>query len=218
MFKSYFEQYVKNLQEEQKKNVLLSEGLVTSYPIDMLKQKIGKLPWVSQIHKTSDFIMDIWAKSKNFKDEHMDEIKKLLDLYGYFIVRMEPDDFIPNFSVEAKYPQKLNDVTIPDYLYHITPTKNLPSIKKKGLLPRHTIRKSFNHPGNRLYLLTKNDEVERLSDLMKMGRPENEQEQSLLVIPTSGLETHEFFIDPQYEHGIFTFKGIPPNKIRFPEE
>ena len=206
------------MDDSDHKNQILSEGLIISYPIDIFKRSLGKLSWTRKIYSESPFILLVtYDYNVKLSQEQLSEIQQLCDLHGYFIVRDSWHNLQPTLMIEAKYPQLLDDLNLPHFAYHVTPSKNIPKIKKNGLLPRDTNRVYFNHPGNRLYLLLNNDEIKELSDQLKRGRPEDEKSQTVLEINLHELETHQFFIDPQYEAGVFTLRGIPPNKITFPE-
>lgn len=79
----------------------------------------------------------------------MNDLEQVCMFHGYFISKVDGDGYL----FEPKYPVKLNvrDLNIP-YLYHTTPSKNIPRIQAIGLTPRDS-QTSYAHPGNRIYLM-----------------------------------------------------------------
>jgi hypothetical protein len=217
MFKSLFDEYISYIikEDEDNKSLVLLEGLITSYPIDLVKQAIGKKSWSEYMKQITPHILNINLKTWKFSEESKKELEQICNLYGYFISRIDLDSVMPHVEIEAKYPQKLCDNDLPNTLLHVAPTKYIDNIKKIGLTPKNTKRVKFNHPGNRIYLCTNYEDLSRLAKALSRGRPADEQAQTTLAVSVSDLDTHEFFVDPQYDYGVFTLKNIPPDKIQF---
>ena len=79
----------------------------------------------------------------------MNDLQQVCAFHGYFISKVDGDRYL----FEPKYPVKLNvsDLNI-QYLYHTTPSRNIPRIQAIGLTPRDS-QTSYTHPGNRIYLM-----------------------------------------------------------------
>lgn len=111
-----------------------------------------------------------------------------------------------------------NEVRKYRYLYHWTPSYNLESILKSGLLPKSE-NSTFDYP-ERVHLLPGNLPLiellnigEQLCDYNKNKK--NNGEYVLLQISTKDLPSDmEFFPDPRYVGGFYTESPIPPSLIK----
>jgi hypothetical protein len=139
---------------------LMQEALTISHDlpifINSLKKKFGDIiqsvhaknltPSLSYKHGRPycvDVVMDASIQHK------LSELEQVCAFHGYFISKVNGN----NYLFEPKYPVKLNirDLNI-QYLYHTTPSKNIPRIQAIGLTPRDS-QTSYVHPGNRIYLM-----------------------------------------------------------------
>lgn len=109
-------------------------------------------------------------------------------------------------QVNGKY---INQVEIPEYLYHITIQMNLPKISKIGLVPKSKSKKVY-HP-ERIYLTSNFEDASLLKDKFQ------EYYQSSMVIlkiSTKYLKDFKLYNDPDYSNcGVFTLDNIPPKNI-----
>ena len=139
---------------------LMQEALTISHDlpifINSLKKKFGDIiqsvhaknltPSLSYKHGKPYCVDVVFDASIQHQ---MDDLEQVCMFHGYFISKVDGD----NYLFEPKYPVKLNirDLNIP-YLYHTTPSKNIPRIQAIGLTPRDS-QTSYAHPGNRIYLM-----------------------------------------------------------------
>lgn len=132
--------------------------------------------------------------------------------------------FLYMSSFEGSYPTDIKRQNLPKILFHITNKKNLPEIKKFGLLPKDTTT-SFNHPANRIYLFAttdpKNDIPLLKKSLSKNTRtPINDYVTLEIVDYYPNHET--YFLDPSMDiddisptcRGIFVLRGIHPMYVK----
>lgn len=104
-------------------------------------------------------------------------------------------------------------------LFHWTPSSNMETIEKEGIVPKHN-SKIFSYP-EKVYLFTdKNNSQElKLSGFLfaKLNKQEcikEEIEYSLLSIDVDKLpKDMHFFYDPNMEKAVYTEQVIPPEAI-----
>lgn len=176
-------------------------------------------------------------------------IQKRLDVAGWFISLIEyrirnsivavhgkeiKDDIIDSAPInsnivlvcESKFG---NDVTgvirkHHQYLYHVTPLKNLKNIQRNGLSPKSQWKRAY-HP-DRVYLGLGEAETCKLATLIDSSSDKseynksqhnfynNQNEYALLRIKVHELpDTVRLTLDPQYNFGTFTSSSIPPSAI-----
>jgi len=138
---------------------------------------------------------------ENFK-WHEIEDKKNLDK-----IKLSDTIFI---KFESKYEDGIytNNVICPDYVYHLTKSKFLPNILKKGLYPKSKNKKS-DHP-ERIYVFVDENNYNNLLTLLK--RIDNDL-YALLEIDCreDNLMLHT---DPNFYGGYFTYDNIHPSYIK----
>lgn len=154
----------------------LNEGLVATYPLNKLMNKIEnilgycyKCDYFPYIHE-GDKMNLMWIEGGNFSDnilngvlhvhigheENIDNIteciKIICDACGYFLNSIDKDKC--NISIESKIGKDVsNDIRrANNYLYHITPSIYVDKILKEGLCPSSKTDRYY-YP-NRIYLFT----------------------------------------------------------------
>jgi len=144
-----------------------------------------------------------------------DKLKQLCDFHGYTLVKNKGDVCL----FEPNYPVKINlqDMSI-QYLYHITPSKNIPRIKSIGLSPKDT-QTSHQHRGSRIYLLytSSKNSLSLLRHRLAIDKSISPQQMSVLRINTKGL-TNLYFDENATSSvadilALFTTINIHPDNI-----
>lgn len=103
-----------------------------------------------------------------------------------------------------------------EFLYHATPSENIPSIMEHGLTPQ-TANSVFTYPP-RVHLIkgdvTENGQNLVAQTLFRMSdRTETELEYTILTLNVDLIPNIPFYFDPNHEHGIFTNDRIPSSAI-----
>jgi hypothetical protein len=223
--------------ENSKEDVrLLEEGLIKSFPIETIKQSIGKMPWSGRI--TPELVMGIpVGLTVELKPNVVEsELDSILRTHGYFVSDSRKIKGVTSCSIEPKYSIVFNYSKI-KYLYHITFREHLASIKKIGLTPRNSTRPNFHWEGNRIYLLaTTNPDHDTLMVASALLNNESANKHSLddcrvLQIDTSQLVHGTFrdqsvnqtlYFDPKLTLdditdtclGVFSLQNIKPSAIK----
>lgn len=108
-----------------------------------------------------------------------------------------------------------NDLTVPDILYHVSPTTNRNKILTNGLYPKTNKRKE-NHP-ERIYFAYKFDDCEKLIDNFKINdiiSNKIDMKYDLYEINSKGLNII-IHTDPNFfDKGCYTYDNISPNIIK----
>lgn len=227
-FKNYYRWISERVEQEEK--FILNEGLITSYPADILINDLSKrYPDIEYIQDTGNIIIE------RIPLKHRESLKKKLELYGYFIGDEQIDDEDSNLFgilVEPKFPTEIPYSILHDkiqYLYHITTDKYIDKIKKIGLVPKRTNRPNFETSKDRIYLLMTGNPTKDIPMLRRM-LSSNDQRKHFLKRPERyyilRMNFHQlnkdmvFYRDPRMfpegkftGTGIFTFHNIPPDKI-----
>jgi len=116
-------------------------------------------------------------------------------------------------SFEKEYGDKID---LPKYIYHVIPEERYKKVAQQGLNPK-THSKKTAHP-ERIYFGTQVDKMEKLADMLydrETNKDAIKGTYKLLQIDTSKLPKDiEFFPDPDYPDGIFTYTSIRPNFIK----
>lgn len=163
-------------------------------------------------------------------DPNLSKIFKLVNNLGYFVSTYIFDpfqhdeyrtsynptkfrsDFLslnPNFILfvlERKYDAV--DEYIPEKLYHITNKSFINRIQSRGLVPRSGSKQSY-HP-ERIYFTKNIDNMREFSNMVSGYIPK--ENQLVLTIDTKGLD-NTFYIDPNLDDAIYTYKNIDPKNI-----
>lgn len=118
---------------------------------------------------------------------------------------------------------------MPFYLYHVTDTKNVESIRREGLKPRQMMSKNRNYPG-RVYLFS---DTSLMRDMIQMSIDAHDAiarigssfykpltktpDISIIKVNTNKLRRGtKFFIDPEFDGNpgaVYTYTHIPPEAI-----
>lgn len=200
-------------------NAKFTEPLEKVKPI--IEKKYGLKDWQFEIRKAYNNI-EIAIIAPEI-DKNVELITDDMNQFGYFLgfsetVTYEGMKWV-RMQFEPRFQNEINDVVRKYHqIYHITPTYNLENIKRIGLIPSSK-REGFSYP-NRIFFIkgdTSFEEIafigQQLSD--KNSNEKNDGKYSLLVIDTKNIPTDvNFFLDPNYGHGIFTEQPIPPSAIK----
>jgi hypothetical protein len=232
-------------QEYVEQRELLREGLICSYgtrgiKIEMFAKykkfiaDIEDVPFNIKTGKMYKFgkpntLTFIIRNNAEFK-AHINEIQKLLDLYGYFIVKTEPytpDNTLMLYQFEPKYPVCINKESLNGLrLFHITTQSRANKILKMGLWPKES-QTDFSHPGNRIYLFATNNPEQYIPAIKKTlgaGRKPDkdgaEQTMVSLEIDMGALDGRDIYLDESMGYkqdayyAIFTLDCITPSGIK----
>jgi hypothetical protein len=217
---------------EKKNELLLKEGLITSYPIDSL---IGDLSRrydnIEYDQEAGTLIID------NIPLKQKEALERKLNLSGYFIGNYDINDKVSsafNALIEPKFPTEIPFSILHDkikYCYHITTDKYIDKIKLKGLIPKESTRKKYRTSGNRIYFLLSDNPANDIPLLKRMIIADDKRKDPLnqpskyhwLRINFNELNNDMvFYRDPRLfpdnkfkGQGIFTLSNIPPDKIEF---
>lgn len=229
-FDDYYNWIIERVTNEDK--LVLSEGLITSYPVDVLISDLKKrYKDIEYNDKQGTFIID------NIPLPQKESLVKKLNLYGYFIsdeMIDDKDNKLFSANVEAKFPSEVPFSMLHDeiqYCYHITTDRYIDKIKKIGLIPKQSVREFYKHNGNRIYFLI-SDNIEKEGPLLKNALMINDRQKHLGKRPQRyyilRINFHSlnnqlvFYRDPRlipdktFKGGaIFTLGNIPPDKIEF---
>jgi hypothetical protein len=201
---------------------LLYEGLIFSYSPKIIMPKLIKLGYKDISYNGKTININFVLSEKN-KEKYEELNKFLYNVCGWFhgvsitggIPTKYKLDFLNHHigNVFLQYEPKF-DVEIdkiPNNLYHITTCDKLNKILKNGLTPR-TSTQYFNFE-NRIYL---SKDKESLLNFAKQKFQINKTE--CFVILQLYINTFtdriRFFIDPNFNGGIYTLENIPKQTIK----
>lgn len=229
-FTNFYTWFVERMEREEK--LVLNEGLITSYPVDVLIKDLSKrYKNIEYDQKTGNFFID------QIPLKHKESLKRKLDLYGYFIGDEENNKQYPNtFNalIEPKFSTEIPLSYLHEkirYCYHITSDKYIEKIKKIGLVPKESNREFYKTSGNRIYFLI-SDNPKNDIPLLKNMLLSDDRRKNIFKRPKKyyllRINFHElnndivFYRDPRLipdgpfkGQGIFTLNNIPPDKIDF---
>lgn len=213
----------------------LKEGLIKTTPIGeaiyILKKQFSE--WIFQYDKGDKiFTIEILKIEDGIKLEYFEKLLPLLNNLGYFISYMEiygdnikiedkyNEQVVKNsfqnkkihsiyLECEAKFDQKVNK--IPEFLYHVAPSRNWEKIQQIGLVPKSRSKKSL-HP-ERVYL--GKDEKNTTALAPKFYQIEGIKDWVLLKIKTNNVPGGylRLYYDPNFKYGYYTLNNIPPQAI-----
>lgn len=225
-----WKKYIQNFDLEDAS--IITEGLITSYDPRLLRKELIielKIPQKNiKVQKLNVVFFNFDLDISNDKT-----LKRLLNQNGYTLIKTSYNGLSQQYeyTIEPKFPSVL--IQKPKVLYHITPTINLDKIKKIGLTPR-TSKTSFNHEGNRIYLLA----TTNINDILKIGSALHRDKLSLLdpedierlddayskyaILEITSMENATYYLDPSLQFGdvsntcfgVFTLRNIHPNLIK----
>lgn len=220
-------------------DVLISEGLIKSYPKESVIKSINEIKtdkFKFKITGNDEELIELLIYDINIDLEKLKKfIVNKLNVFGYVIGKTIPvnNNGVGKFLIEPKYPK----IIPPDKLtnipfYHITHKKYIDKIKKIGLSPRDS-NTVFTHPGGRVYLIQTNNrnildkmkieisnhknyfDKRKMSEYVDNWTPENFVELQAKIPP--GVEVYN---DPMFPRGnnhraVFVTDNIPPSHIIF---
>lgn len=144
-------------------SLLLQEGLIASYDIDLLSKKIQQVLKDRLIKIAYKNLSDVFGSTSYGKPFTLtieviswnpNEITTLLNTFGYFISEEYTEGESSIVIIEPKVPVKINPFLKEKKLskaYHITPKIHLEKIFQIGLVTKLS-KTSFAHTGSRIYL------------------------------------------------------------------
>ncbi len=214
----------------------LNKGLIASYDTQKLKstleKKFGKnvyikLPSENEKNETlyglnyhtysfMVILTNLQIDVKNF----VQKLSKTLSLFGYFINKDDKKTDYIIYQIEPKFPIKVNSLLQQNhiqYLYHLTPTKNVKKIQKIGLTPRIS-KTGFEHIGNRIYLV--NGSKEKMITLFQeLADHKDLTLQEFTLFKTLYNSKYTYYIDDMATVqmnkliAVFILQNIPPNEL-----
>jgi hypothetical protein len=226
---------LKNIIKDQIEVFFLNEGLIKSYTTHELDRLLFrkfennfKYNYKLNIRKDENGIeLDVG----NFDKKGFVEFENLINNAGYFISLIftvdingkEKDskynrEYFLNIlenkkkfktielTVEKKFDSKYPTIR---FLYHVTPSINLPKIMKNGLSPKTKSKKSY-HP-ERVYFTKK---IEDAINIIPKFKEFERGEYSVLKIDTKKIGHRiALYNDPNFNNGYYTYDVISPNSI-----
>ena len=212
-------------------SVMLSEGLIMSYPVDKTINYVKKLFNIpdNRIRTRGDVIL-ILANVSMHNMVVLNKLIRAMQLCGYFLsapkmnVLRNRDGQKTTLQFEPKYDHDVKDDILKGEkeLLHITLSKNVEKIKSIGLTPSSK-NKFFNYP-ERIYLLKGSIPYEDIIDLAELlasvynynnKGEKRDYDYSVLHLDVNKLpDTIRLFPDSNYEsYGLYTIDNIPPSVI-----
>lgn len=223
-----YNNYISNIENSDKEddinlynesnNIMLSEGLIKTFPIGSTIRILEKRFPETNITYTGEEIV-----ISNNKIE-LSEYIALINNLGYYISQVSKtgDIYQSSFKesevyleivLEAKFDIKVED--IPKTLYHSTHKKNLNKILKNGLVPKSESKLS-KHP-DRIYLTNRYEHVYYFSKyILDFYSKVNfyEHDSVILKIDTTTDLDIRLYVDINLsETGYYTIDNIPPKYI-----
>lgn len=196
----------------------LREGLIKTYPIQTARKYLQKLYDFddSQLTIFKDNVIEKLRVVIPNKLDFSNKIKKAMDLCGYFCSRTDNYPHVDGWIYllfEPKHQEEVNNyVRSMKHIYHVTPTKFLKKIQKIGLIP--TFKNTFFSYPERIYFFIEETHPQEIYSLRNQMRINDNEQYCLLIIDVNKIpENVNFFIDPNYEYGIYTPNNIPPQAI-----
>jgi hypothetical protein len=207
------------------------EGLITTYPMDFFYKKLLRLFSGKNLNVSIKIDKLTNSLILNLKTDSIDSLSildKIADSNGYFISLIETDNGIwtklseitlttlTNLSIhfESKFDEEVEVKDIPEFLYHVTPSKYVEKIKKIGLIPKAKNRQSFHM--DRIYFALTIEGVNSIEKEFEFNKqPTN---YTILKISTKNLKV-KFIKDPNATLlngealGIYTYENISPSFI-----
>lgn len=211
--------------------ILLAEGISKSFPVRKVISYIKKhfkIPnnrilqgYDSISNQYNNTIMvNITAESSL-----IDSISRAMNACGYYLAT--PLDAINSGGDKWLRFEPRYDTAVADeikkrekFLIHLTPEKNVPKIRKNGLVPYS--KNSITRYPERVYLLRgsiPDDDILDLYEMLAVTYNHKKQTPSWnyakVIVNTSKLSDDiKLFIDPNYpDYGIYTVDNIPPSAI-----
>jgi len=212
---------------EIKENILLSEGLITSYPYSSVISMITR-KYPNHSHIQSDIFdkdnkssgISIFFKNEDISENMIEDLKKNLITYGYFIAFIEP---YGNDETGLFIEPKFSFIIDPNLLkgkrcFHVTNKKYLEKIQKFGLVPRES-ETNFNHDGNRIYLMIGNSKTYTQFFAKTLASNKNWNSDEVIILEIFNFDKLELYSDLNFKNengniATFTFNNIYKDNIK----
>lgn len=151
------------VEQQHNREKILTEGLITSYPIDKLLAMLVRTYGTNIYDISKNFYNDktktagiTFFTTQEFGNSQFIKIlKSKIDVYGYFLATQEEitQSKEIGFFIEPKYPFKISDKdTRGMKCFHTTHIDNIKRIKLAGLIPKDT-QTEFKYGGDRIYFI-----------------------------------------------------------------
>lgn len=217
--------FMRSQYEIVSKTNVLYEGLITSYPINELlrilsnkiDKKTYKVEFILNYNIALPYIKIILSEKELEKD-----VIQLFKVGGWEVADKKIDSKI-SLVFRAKFDTKIDKKYWPDFLYHITPLKNLKKIMKKGLIPK-SHNKLLKHE-DAIYLYN-SDNIEELQNMAIeiLYKQSDHKEFAILEIdlrkkknidnPILTDRIFRLYSDPDMSNAFFTMENISPDEIK----
>ena len=182
----------------------------------------------------SEIVTIILIMPKDFSD--IEKIKKFFQTSGWTLAQEKQYDVSENYTIYVfQKNRQINEVEVPDILYHLTPSNKVEKILTNGLTPRTSNTMSVRN--ERVYFLTNKrnkffydyfanqlwkanlEKTLNLSGLSKIEIAEKlnqprTMKYSVLEIDTSKCNNLKLFGDPDMDGAVWTYDNIPPQAIK----
>ena len=233
---------MKHISEYEKYLELVKEGLTRTHNIEKYKSSLdiefNSIGVKYDINVFSKFIYEITILNPDFFDkdglEYIVNINR--NLLGYYpsYIWVENNIGINGFKYndkylnnkyktirirfEAKYDDGLytNDLDVPEYAYHLSPSKYKDKILNIGLYPKTKKRKS-DHP-DRIYFLYDIENKNELLKSLKLNDFNNGNTNVYILYKVKIPNDIIIHSDPNYDGGFYIYDSIPPKNIEIIEE
>lgn len=213
---------VENLSYGNPVSIMLSkgavnEGLIRTYPIEKARQYLISLYDFdeSQVELFGNNGVEKLRIILPRRKEMIVKVKKALDLCGYFCSVEDDYPYIEGWTYLNFEPKNQGDVNVyvrnMKRIYHVTHEKNMKKIMQIGLTPKFR-KPLFSYP-ERIYLFvedTSPDEIYSLTKQFSEVKGEEGKHCFIMIDVAKIPENVNFFLDPNYEFGIYTKENIPP--------
>lgn len=210
------------------------EGLIVTHPISTSIEIITNWNKFDGIFHPSKDNRKIIFSSNNISSIELDKLLVLINNLGWYPSRyyegyilndqqifnrekyltlIENTKSIVNLIFEAKYDVQLDELNIPNILYHIAPLKYKPKILKIGLVPKS--KEKIGKHKDRIYLSLNMDGIHQLVNSDKFYPNETE-----FVVYSVDMKKYlirqsiKVFEDPMFlGFAVYIYENIPPQYL-----
>lgn len=143
----------------------------------------------------------VYNENNNKNEFHFDK-QYLNNKYKKIIIRFE-----------AKYSDGLysNDIIVPEYLYHLSPTKKIKKILEYGLEPKSNNRKT--KYSERIYFFKDKTNYQDLLNNLKLNDKINNLNDNYTLLKVKTNKKTIYHTAPNYINGVYTYDNIHPKNI-----
>lgn len=232
-FNHYGDQWILEIYSQICEEQLIKEYITQTIPLDKTLETLhsrfsGKYFKASK--KGHERFTVYFTKIEQNQFLNIDEIINFLDSFGWFPALVNGYKFGKNSlkqfisdskTIEIDFEPRYDLRIFPeeDKIYHLTFDVYWDSIEDKGLTPKNKSKIS-NH-AERIYFIEKYNEREFsrlgkfLYNTLNVKTKKHVKECYVLEIDISGLKKEkQFYKDPNYSLGIWTYENIPPIYIK----